>query len=715
MSHTPTSYLPQINASAGELAEAVDAILAAATLEEKVGMMSGKGFFAQIAADKGRWGANPYRAGSGIERLDIPALYFTDGPRGVARGSSTAFPCTMARGASFDTDLEFRIGEVMGIETRAQGCNLNGAVCINILRHPAWGRAQETYGEDQHHLGAMGAALATGIQAHNVIATVKHYALNSMENMRFVVDVRVDERSLHEVYLPHFKQVVDAGVLSVMSSYNQYNGEFCGQNGQLLTDILRGEWGFQGFVHSDWVKGVYKVYGAAAGLDIENPEPQVFGDKLVKAVEAGTVEPQVIDLACRRILTTQLYCLTREDPLPEYGMDLVACDRHTQLAREAAQKSAVLLRNQGALPLDPAKLGKIALLGKLALMPNTGDNGSSRVQSPYVVTPADGLIARLGADAVLTAIEDDLDAVAQAVDASDAVVIVAGYTAEDEGEYIPSDVELGQMERDRGGDEVEESAAVAELKKMRKPRLTSVGGDRSNLGLPDAQVAMINAAIDAAGTRPVIVVLVGGSAIMVEGWHDRVSAILQTFYAGMEGGNALADILLGDVSPAGKLPFTVACEAQDYPHFDRLAKVVEYDYWHGYAKFERDDVAPRYPFGHGLTYSRFDIRSLKARVQGDWIEASVAVRNVGDVASDIVPLCYVGVPGQVVERPLRSLRDFKRIHLAPGAMQIVPFRIPLDALRWRDPATHSWHLEPGAHRVIVEIAPGQTLETTVQL
>ena len=265
----------------------------AATLPEKVGMMSGTGFFQAFVEDGKVWGSRPYRAGGGIDRLDVPALWFTDGPRGVARGQSTCFPCTMARGASFDTELERRIGEAMGQEIRAQGCNLSGAVCVNLLRHPGWGRAQETYGEDPVHLAEMGIALGTGLQAHNVIATVKHFAVNSIENGRFRVNVQVDERALHEVYLPHFREILDAGVMSVMSAYNRLNGEYCGQHRGLLTHILRGEWGFEGFVHSDWVRGVYTTYGASAGLDIENPEPLVWGEKLQAAVEAGQVEPAV--------------------------------------------------------------------------------------------------------------------------------------------------------------------------------------------------------------------------------------------------------------------------------------------------------------------------------------------------------------------------------------------------------------------------------------
>ncbi|MEM7492675.1 MAG: glycoside hydrolase family 3 N-terminal domain-containing protein, partial [Pseudomonadota bacterium] len=241
-----TEFTPQKGMTDADIAETVEAILRETTLEEKVAMMSGKGFFEAMKEDGMRWGGRPYRAGGGCERLGVPTLYFTDGPRGVARGNSTCFPVTMARGASWDRDLEQRIGEVMGIEARAQGCNLSGAVCVNLLRHPGWGRAQETYGEDPYHMGELGAALSRGIQTHNVIATVKHYALNSIENARFKVDVRIDGRALREVYLPHFKRILDAGCASVMSAYNKVNGEYCGQHRELLTDILRHEWGFEG-------------------------------------------------------------------------------------------------------------------------------------------------------------------------------------------------------------------------------------------------------------------------------------------------------------------------------------------------------------------------------------------------------------------------------------------------------------------------------------
>ncbi len=669
-----------------------DEILSTATLAEKVGMMSGKGFFKAYAEDGGLWGARPYRAGSGIERLGIPPLYFTDGPRGVARGQSTCFPCTIARGASFDLDLEHRIGEAMGKEIRAQGCTLSGAVCINLLRHPAWGRAQETYGEDQFHLGAMGTALGLGIQTHNVIATVKHFAANSMENARFFVDVKLDERTLHEVYLPHFKMCLDAGVASVMSSYNKVNGEYCGQNRSLLTDILRGEWGFKGFVHSDWVMGVYEPYGAAAGLDIENPEPLRWGDKLISAVDEGSIEPYVINTACRRILATQLRFSKAEDPLLEYPLDLVACPAHVALALEAAEKSAVLLENDGVLPLR--KGTNIAILGKLAAIENTGDNGSSRVRAPNIISVLAGLQHHTSTGTITTGDEGDLSNAKALAAAAEVAVVVVGYTAEDEGEFIPGDLALGQA-----GSEASLPPEIVAARKNAPPRPKSIGGDRLNLGLPKSQIALIDAA--AASGTPVVVVIVAGSAVLVEEWRDNTNAIMQTFYAGMQGGTALARLLFGDVSPSGKLPFTVAQNPADYPHFDRDAKTIEYQYWHGYAKFERNQLIPRYAFGHGLSYTCFEYRALKVSRANENIRVSVAVYNSGSIRADEIVQCYVGFPGSITPRPKKSLKAFARVQLEPGETKIVYMTINIDDLQYRDPATHQWQLEAGRHRILV--------------
>ncbi len=691
-------FAPRKGMTQVEIITTIDAVLAEATLEEKVEMMSGAGFFAAYMEDDRVWAARPYRAGGGIERLGIEPFYFTDGPRGVARGQSTCFPCTMARGASFDPELEQRIGEVMGIEARAQGCTLSGAVCFNLLRHPSWGRAQETYGEDTYHLGEMGAALAVGIQTHNVAATVKHYALNSMENSRFKVDVQIDERALHEVYLPHFKRAIDAGCATVMSAYNKMNGEYCGQHRELLTDILRCEWGFDGFVHSDWVMGVYQVYGAAAGLDVENPEPRVFGTALIEAVQKGSVEPEVVDRACERILRVYYRFACAEDPLPEYHMDLVASPKHTAIALEAAEKSAVLLKNDAVLPLAKDKIGKLAVLGKLAAAENIGDNGSSKVRPPYVVTALEGLTRAVSADRILTGDEDDLVAARAAADAADAVVIVVGNTAIDEGEFIPGDIALG-------ADVPEELRGQA--------RAQTIGGDRDNLGLRSDQIALIETA--AASGKPLIVVIVSGSAIMVEEWHDKAGAILQTFYSGMEGGTALARLLFGDVSPSGKLPFTVAKSATDYPFFDKDADNITYDMWHGYTLFDRQKKTPRYAFGHGISYAQFSYRALKARVSGDRIQVQVSITNSTDIAAEEVAQVYISSPGVVAERQPKLLKGFRRVCVESGATVTVSITIALEALKWRDPAKHCWRLEPGEYGVHVGGASDRLIGTILQL
>jgi beta-glucosidase len=695
-----TDFAPRKGMTADEIEKTIDAVLAEATLDEKVGMMSGKGFFAAFKEDNRRWGARPYRAGGGIERLGIAPFYFTDGPRGVARGNSTCFPCTMARGTTFDPDLERRIGEVFSIEARAQGCTLSGAVCINLLRHPAWGRAQETYGEDTHHLGVMGSALAEGIQTHNVAATVKHFALNSMENARFTINVKIDERALHEVYLPHFRKVLEDGCATVMSAYNKMNGEYCGQHRHLLTDILRGEWGFDGFVHSDWVMGVYKVYGAAAGLDVENPEPLVFGQKLADAVTAGQVEPQAIDMACRRILRIYYRFASAEDPLTAYPETLVARPEHIVIAQEAAEKSAVLLTNDGTLPLQKTSIARLAVLGRLAAMENTGDNGSSRVQPPYVVTPLQGLQRYFGAENIVTGDETDLAAARTAAASADAVVVITGYTAELEGEFIPGDIALGA--------DVPSDQKTAAHKK-------SIGGDRDSLNLPADQIQLIDAAH--ASGKPVIVILVAGSAVMVEDWHMKANSILQTFYSGMEGGTALARLLFGEVSPSGKLPFTVARDAKHYPFFDKTAAEISYDMYHGYSLLERDGHAPRFPFGHGLGYADFSYRALTARVSAQHVDVQLSVTNTGNCTADEVVQVYIGFPGIAAERPKKLLKAFQRVSLRAGETKILQLHIARDELRWRNPATHSWEMEPGTYRIYAggSSQDSRLLETSIIL
>ena len=686
--------MSSVDESSGiQLISDIEAIIESLTLDEKIAMMSGSGFY-RIHKESKKWGAKPYPAGGANERLGIEGLKFSDGPRGVIVGQSTCFPCSMARGASFDRDLERRIGEAMAKEARAQGVNLLGNVCVNLLRHPAWGRAQETYGEDSFHLGEMGVALSEGTQHHNVIATVKHFALNSVENTRFELNVLVDERTLYEVYLPHFRKVIESGCLSVMSAYNKLNGEYCGQNKRLLTDILRREWGFQGIVHSDWVLGVYSPFGAVAGLDVENPEPAWFGAKLRHEIDTGSISENVVDQSVERILHVLKTIREKPDPQSTYEMECVAGPEHRLLAREAAEKSAVLLTNSGLLPITKNTQTRIGVFGRLADDENTGDNGSSRVTPPYVKTPLSGLTEHFGSDCVqYLGGEFDLNTAAVRASDVDLAIIVVGYTAEEEGEFIPKEVNLGQ-------DKIPEYLSGILDNAGQDVPLKDIGGDRVSLSLPKDQINLIRA-VSVANPNTVVVV-VAGSAVMVEEWIDCVPAVLQVFYAGMEGGTALARILSGDVSPSGRLPFTVAKDESEYPFFDRNAKEIEYGYWHGYSKFDRDECIPRFPFGHGLTYSEFEYSDLRTvRFPDGALEVRFSAKNTGGRAAIDTPQLYIYWPGRAAERPVKSLRGFERVELAPGQVATIRMRVNASDLAWFDDKARTWKIECGEHQLMV--------------
>ena len=424
-----------------QIEERASALRDELSLDEKISLMHGQlslwpGLAAMTAP--GGYSSQFWVAGE-VARLNIPGIRFTDGPRGVILDGGTTFPVSMARGAAWDPELEERIGDAIGREIRALGGNYFGGVCINLLRHPAWGRAQETYGEDPHHLGALGAALTRGVQRH-VMACAKHFALNSMENARFKVDVTIDQRALHEVYLPHFKRVVDEGVASVMSAYNSVNGEWCGQNGELLTGVLKTRWGFQGFVVTDFIFGMRDAKKAAlAGQDVEMPFGVLFRRDLKGLVERGEVPMERIDDAALRILREQARFGQGRNP-GDYGPEIVGCEAHRRLAREAAQKSIVLLKNEGGL-LPLRNVRRLVVFGRLADTPNTGDGGSSNTRPGHVVTPLEGLRAALG-DGIELAHDDGSDhaRAAAAARGADAAIIVVGYTHADEGEYIPPDM-----------------------------------------------------------------------------------------------------------------------------------------------------------------------------------------------------------------------------------------------------------------------------------
>ena len=662
----------QKGATPAEQEAQIEAWIEDLDLDEKVYMLSGHGFLAHRGDGEGRYCEILYPIGAGNERLGIPHLLFNDGPRGISKGNSTCFPVPMARGASFDVELERRIGDAIGRELRAHGGNLFGGVCINLLRHPAWGRAQETYGEDPFLLGEMGAALTRGVQHHNVVATPKHFAANSMENARFHIDVSMDERTLREVYLPHFKRCIDAGAGAVMSAYNKLNGLYCGHNPDLLIRILKSEWGFDGFVYSDFILGCRGADALEAGLDVEAPDTFRFGEHLAERVRTGAVAPERLDDGVRRVLRSLVRILAAPDP-ETYPADAIASPAHVALAREAAEKSVVLLQNDGTLPLDNASLGRLLVVGSLAEFENLGDHGSSRVYPPHVVTPLAGL--RAGAPENFEIMFDsgeDLEATRRAATGAHAVLVLAGYTHADEGEYIP-DIPAPGSDEAPG----------------------SMGGDRLDLTLGKAQEALILAVCEA--NPRTVVAIMAGSAVVVEAWRDRVAAILLIWYPGMEGGHALADIVFGRINPSGRLPFSIPKRTEDLPFFDRDAFSITYDLWHGYTLLERDGVSPAFPFGFGLGYADFSFENPEVQINPETEAAHVLadVRNEGMREGTAVVQVYAGPDPPSPEHPAKRLCGFARVVLAPDETRRVAIEIRLRDLAFYDTPAGCWRLESG--------------------
>lgn len=653
------------NCSKDTIRKFVDDMLGELTIEEKIGIMSG-----QITEEKlmddlfaiEHYNVRPYPTME-VERLGLPNVRFVDGPRGVVAGSATCFPVAMARGASFDRDLEEEIGKVIGAEVRAQGGNYFGGVCINLPRNPRWGRAQECYGEDTYHLGEMGAALTRGVQSQNVMACIKHFAMNSIENARFKADVHADKRTLFEVYLPHFKRCIEEGAASVMGAYNKVYGEQASESKYLLKDILRDKWGFEGFTLSDFLWAVHDGPKAVKnGMNIEMPCFCHYIKELPGALDDGRISMEDIDEAVGYILRTVLYYETRKDPR-NYTKDILACSEHIQVARRAAEESMVLLKNENhVLPFNKEKTGKILVLGVLGDTENIGDHGSSKVHPYYTITPFKGLMKKMPTAQVLYNDGTDIEKARALAKDADAVVIIAGYIHSDEGEFLADRSDIAEM-----------------------------GGDRVSMRLHQRDIDLIKGM---KGVNPnTVVSIVGSSAILIDEWEADIPAILFSFYSGMEGGNALADILFGDVCPSGKLPYTVAMSEDSYPDFDPDCTYAEYGYYHGYCKMDKENLQVAYPFGFGLSYTSFELSEPEAEVFDNRAKISVNVKNTGKVKGAEIVQLYVGCEGSSVDRPVKVLKDFQRIELNPGEEKKVVLTVTKEDMAYYNEKTDAFEAE----------------------
>lgn len=670
--------------------EAADRLIDRMTDREILGLLDGDSPRRLLPVIPVLLGRRPFVAGA-VPRLGIPGIRFSDGTRGVVIGASTAFPATMARAATWDPALEERIGLAIGLETRARGANYSASVCVNLLRHPSWGRAQECYGEDPVLTGRMASALTRGVRVH-VMACVKHFALNSMENERFEVDVSVDEHALHEVYLPHFKAVIDAGADSVMSAYNRVRGEYMDLNRTLLTDVLRQEWGFPGFVTSDWVFGTHDAIGSLeAGMDVEMPLRLLRARDLPGALRKGDVDRETVMRSARRILRTSvLHAATRQaQPL---SAELIASPAHRALARQAAAESIVMLKNEitGAAPLLPLAptTRHLAVIGRLAARANLGDHGSSRVRPPSTVSPLQGLREALPHVRITAVTGRDERAAAAAAAAAETAIVIIGLDQHDEGEsVVTGGVDVGVLGRAfRSGPLRRLLVALAHV----ASRFVR-GGDRTSLDLRPSDVRLIRAV--ATANPRTVVVLIGGSAILTEAWRDRVPALLLAWYGGMEGGRALANVLTGTEEPGGRLPFVLPTDAGHLPSFDSSAKTVVYDDRWGQRRLDGDGNAPAFAFGFGLGYTTIEHRLLRHSFDDTGGSAEVFVTNTGDRKGSTVVQVYAADVSN--RRPVAQLLGFRKVTLEPGAETTVQVSLDAGPTLQRDPATRRWSPRAG--------------------
>jgi beta-glucosidase len=620
--------------------------------------------------------AEHYRYVPPIPRLGIPAFHIANGPAGVGPAGddpqkpATALPAPISLAASWDVALAKRYGIIIGKEAKDLGEDLMESPDVNIARVPQNGRTFEAFGEDPYLVSQMAVAEIQGIQSQDVIANVKHYAANNQENNRGSVNVVVDERTLHEIYLPAFEASIKEGrVGSIMGAYNKVNGKYCCENDELLNQILKKDWGFNGFVTSDFGAVHSTAPSALAGLDLEMPTGKYFGTNLEAAVESGKVPMSVIDdkliRRFRVMMQFGLFDHQRERqaiPVQAHGLE----------SRHMAEEGMVLLKNKkNELPLNPARLQTLAIIGPFATKAMTGGGGSSHVEPLYTVAPVDGIQKRAGSNVKVTVADgsDISKAVALAKSSDVAIVMVGDRDTEGRDHSLTLD-----------GKQDELIAAVA----------------RAN--------------------RHTIIVLKTGSAILMP-WVDKVPAILEAWYLGEEDGNAVAAVLFGDVNPSGKLPLTFPRRLADLPvnsteQYPGVKGEAHYSegIFVGYRHFDAKKVKPLFAFGYGLSYTRFSykhltISSKNISMNADsdkTVSVDFDVTNTGKRLGKEVAELYIGFPSTAaMPQPPKQLKGFEKVTLEPGQTQHVRLMLDPRSFSCWNTKAHDWKIQPGTYQIKV--------------
>ena len=625
----------------------------------------------KIASLHGIQDTNDYRTVPGIPRLGIPSLNITNGPAGATnggpghQGSATALPAPIALAATWDTSLANLYGTVIGTEAKALANGFLEGPDINICRVPQNGRTFEAYGEDPYLVGQMAANTIAGIQSQGIIAEAKHYAGNNQETNRATINDIIDERTLHEIYLPAFETSVQQGNAgAVMCAYNQVNGAYSCENDLLMNQILKGSWLFNGFTTSDFGAVHSTGPSALAGLDLEMPTGIYFSDPLSAAVQSGQVPMSMIDNKLIRRLATMIRFGIFDNPPVNTPVPTQA---DGLIARRIAEAGMVLLKNDGGvLPLNAIQLHSIAVIGPYASSAMTGGGGSSMVVPAYTVDPVPGIQARVGSSVKVTLSTGSniSQAIAMAQSADVAIVMVGDSEAEGVDHAI------------------------------------SLSGNQDQLV----------AAVAAANPHTVVVVKSGSAVLMP--WVSSVPAILEAWYPGEEDGNAVAAVLFGDVNPSGKLPVTFPVNVGDlpantpaqYPGVNGNANYSE-GVFVGYRYFDANKITPLFPFGHGLSYTTFSYTNLQVYSFTCFVFACAQVQfdvtNTGRVAGSEVAQVYVGLPNNPVAEPPLQLGAFQKVTLQPG--QTAHIQVPLNqnAFSYWDIVSHAWQPSPGPFTIFV--------------
>ena len=643
--------------------EGLKELVAKMTLEEKAAMCSGADFWHTEA----------------VERLGIPAMMVSDGPHGLRKQDQAAdnlgvndsikavcFPAGCGTAASFNRELITKMGEALGEECQAEGVGVILGPAVNIKRSPLCGRNFEYYSEDPYVASEMAGALIAGVQSKNVGTSIKHFLANNQEHRRMSSSSEIDERTLREIYLAAFEGAVKKQKpWTVMCSYNRINGTYAAENKEMLTDVLRKEWGFDGFVVSDWGAVNDRVPDLEAGLDLEMPSSDGVNDRLiVEAVKEGRLKEEVLDQAVENILNIVFRYEENRDKTAVFDRD-----KDHELAKKVAEETCVLLKNEDSiLPLEEKE--EIAFIGKYAGKPRYQGGGSSHINS-HKVTSAWDCVKDWGNISFTEGFRDDVDQTDKAL--------------------LTEAVELAKK------------AKAAVIFAGLPDSFESEGFDRTHMRMPDCQNELI--ARVAAVQPNTVVVLHNGSPVEMP-WADQVKGILEAYLGGQAVGAAVVDILFGKVNPSGKLPETIPYQLEDNPsylYYSGEGDRVEYreGVFVGYRYYDKKKMAVRFPFGYGLSYTTFAYSEPKISAQRiqdtDTVTIRVDVTNTGSRAGKEVVQLYVSAPDSRVIRPVRELRGFDKIELAPGETKMVSFTLDKRAFAYWNTDIHDWYVESGKY------------------